>query len=33
MTPERFAEWLVAELERARAIASDGGDIVPLVRA
>ncbi len=33
MAPERLAEWLVAELERARAIAREGGDIVPLVRA
>jgi hypothetical protein len=33
MSPERFAEWLVAELERARAIRRDGGDVVPLVRA
>ena len=33
MTPQQLAEWLVAELERARAIAREGGDIVPLVRA
>jgi len=33
MTPEQLAEWLVAELERGRAIAREGGDIVPLVRA
>jgi glyoxylase-like metal-dependent hydrolase (beta-lactamase superfamily II) len=33
MAPEWFAEWLVADLERARAIAREGGDIVPLVRA
>ena len=33
MAPQRLAEWLVAELERARAIAREGGDIVPLVRA
>jgi hypothetical protein len=31
MTPEAFAEWLVSELERARAIAREGGDLVPLV--
>jgi len=33
MTPQALAEWLVAELERVRAIAREGGDIVPLVRA
>jgi glyoxylase-like metal-dependent hydrolase (beta-lactamase superfamily II) len=33
MTAQQLAEWLVAELERARAIAREGGDIVPLVRA
>ena len=33
MTPEALAEWLVADLVRARAIAREGGDIVPLVRA
>jgi glyoxylase-like metal-dependent hydrolase (beta-lactamase superfamily II) len=33
MTPQLLAEWLVAELERARAIAREGGDVVPLVRA
>jgi hypothetical protein len=33
MTPQALAEWLVAELERARAIRREGGDIVPLVRA
>jgi glyoxylase-like metal-dependent hydrolase (beta-lactamase superfamily II) len=31
MAPEAFAEWLVSELERARAIAREGGDLVPLV--
>ena len=33
MGPQPFAEWLVADLERARAIAREGGDIAPLVRA
>ena len=33
MTPEALAEWLVADLARGRAIAREGGDIVPLVRA
>ncbi len=33
MGPQQLAEWLVADLERARAIAREGGDIVPLVRA
>jgi glyoxylase-like metal-dependent hydrolase (beta-lactamase superfamily II) len=33
MSPQALAEWLVADLERARAIAREGGDIVPLVRA
>jgi glyoxylase-like metal-dependent hydrolase (beta-lactamase superfamily II) len=33
MTPQRLAGWLVADLERARAVAREGGDIVPLVRA
>jgi glyoxylase-like metal-dependent hydrolase (beta-lactamase superfamily II) len=33
MTPEQLAGWLVAELERVRAIARQGGDIVPLVPA
>ena len=33
MSPQQLAEWLVAELERARAIAREGGDIVPLIRA
>jgi glyoxylase-like metal-dependent hydrolase (beta-lactamase superfamily II) len=33
MTPQALAEWLVAELERARAVKREGGDIVPLVRA
>jgi len=33
MTPEALAEWLVADLVRAKAIAREGGDIVPLVGA
>ena len=33
MTPDALAEWLVAELVRAKAIARENGDIVPLVRA
>lgn len=33
MSPQQLAEWLVAELERARAIAREGGDLVPLIRA
>ncbi len=33
MTPQRFAEWLVHELERARAVRREAGDLVPLVAA
>jgi hypothetical protein len=33
MTPEAYAEWLVHELERARAVKREGGDLVPLVAA
>jgi glyoxylase-like metal-dependent hydrolase (beta-lactamase superfamily II) len=33
MTPDALAEWLVEELERARALRREGGDLVPLVRA
>jgi glyoxylase-like metal-dependent hydrolase (beta-lactamase superfamily II) len=33
MTPERYAEWLVHELERARAIRRANGMIEPLVAA
>lgn len=33
MTPERYAEWLVHELERARAIRRTNGAIEPLVAA
>jgi glyoxylase-like metal-dependent hydrolase (beta-lactamase superfamily II) len=33
MTPEALAEWLVTDLERAKAIKREHGDIVPLVRA
>jgi glyoxylase-like metal-dependent hydrolase (beta-lactamase superfamily II) len=33
MSPRGLAEWLVAELERVRAIRREDGDIVPLVRA
>ena len=33
MTPEHLAEWLVHELERARAIRREGGMIVPVVAA
>jgi glyoxylase-like metal-dependent hydrolase (beta-lactamase superfamily II) len=33
MTPQAFADWLVADLERARAIAREDGDLVPLVSA
>jgi len=33
MTPQALADWLVADLERARAIGREGGDLVPLVRA
>jgi hypothetical protein len=31
MPPEAFAGWLVSELERGRAIAREGDDLVPLV--
>ena len=31
MTPDALAEWLVSELERARAVAREDGDLVPLV--
>jgi glyoxylase-like metal-dependent hydrolase (beta-lactamase superfamily II) len=33
MTPEAMAEWLVADLERGRAIRVEGGDVLPLVPA
>jgi hypothetical protein len=33
MTPEAMAEWLVEDLERARALRREGGDLVPLVVA
>ena len=33
LAPQRFAEWLVHELERTRAVAREGGDLVPLVAA
>jgi glyoxylase-like metal-dependent hydrolase (beta-lactamase superfamily II) len=33
MTPRVYADWLVTELERARAVERDGRDLVPLVRA
>jgi glyoxylase-like metal-dependent hydrolase (beta-lactamase superfamily II) len=33
MPPEALAGWLVTDLERAKAIGREGGDIVPLVRA
>jgi glyoxylase-like metal-dependent hydrolase (beta-lactamase superfamily II) len=33
MSPQQLAEWLVAELERARAVKREDGDVVPLVRA
>jgi glyoxylase-like metal-dependent hydrolase (beta-lactamase superfamily II) len=33
MTPEHFAEWLVHELERVRAVKREGDDLVPLVMA
>ena len=33
MTPEAMAEWLIADLERGRAIRLDGGDLLPLVPA
>ena len=31
LTPQDFAEWLVHELERARAVKRDGDDLVPLI--
>ncbi len=31
LTPQNFAEWLVHELERARAVKRDGEDLVPLI--
>jgi glyoxylase-like metal-dependent hydrolase (beta-lactamase superfamily II) len=33
MAPAAYAEWLVADLVRAKAIAREGDDVVPLVRA
>jgi glyoxylase-like metal-dependent hydrolase (beta-lactamase superfamily II) len=33
MAPEHFAEWLVHELERARAVRREDGNLVPLVAA
>jgi glyoxylase-like metal-dependent hydrolase (beta-lactamase superfamily II) len=33
LTPEAYAEWLVHELERARAVKREGGRLVPLVAA
>ena len=33
MTPEAMAEWLVADLERGRAIRIEGGEMLPLVVA
>lgn len=33
MTPEAMAEWLVEDLERARAVERKDGDLVPLVTA
>ena len=33
MTPEAMAEWLVEDLERARAVERESGDLVALVRA
>jgi hypothetical protein len=33
MTPEAYAEWLVHELERVRAVKREDGDLVPLVAA
>jgi glyoxylase-like metal-dependent hydrolase (beta-lactamase superfamily II) len=33
MTPEAMAEWLVEDLERARALRRENGDLVPLVVA
>ena len=31
LTPQDFAEWLVHELERARAVKREGDDLVPLI--
>ncbi|MBS1216354.1 MAG: fold metallo-hydrolase [Proteobacteria bacterium] len=33
IAPEHFAEWLVHELERARAVRREDGNLVPLVAA
>ena len=33
MAPEAYAQWLVHELERARAVTRENGDLVPLVAA
>jgi hypothetical protein len=33
MTPDALAGWLVTELERGKAIARRGEDLVPLVKA
>ena len=33
MTPEHFADWLVHELERVRAVKREDGNLVPLVTA
>jgi len=33
LTPAALAEWLVADLERAKALGREDGDLVPLVRA
>jgi glyoxylase-like metal-dependent hydrolase (beta-lactamase superfamily II) len=33
LDPQAYAEWLVHELERARAVRREGGDLVPLVTA
>lgn len=33
LPPEEYAAWLVHELERARAVRREGGDLVPLVVA
>jgi len=33
LAPQPFAEWLVHELERVRAVKREGGDLVPLVAA
>ena len=31
LTPQQFAEWLVRELERARAVKREGDSLVPLI--